>query len=221
MCRLACRGPHCGREGTPVREQDCVFFNLRQWRDLCRRCERQLPTARWEVQQLRGWPKRERSLCWRLGGCEAGQEPTVALHKRYHDVHQRPCRNLVGDGHGQATPRWRHAECTSTTHGPTGVPMWKAILQKTQLPRKMTYSEVMELRVGPDITDSKESGSLKAALLSLMGAGHPTSPTTPSLSRTSATSMFDVAAHPTVTRPCSNSTITRMGNLLPGVLGFS
>ena len=78
----------------------------------------------------------------------------------------------------------------------------------------------MELRVGPDITDFKTSGSLKATLLSLMGAGHPTSPTTPSLSRTSATSMFDVAAHPTVTRPCSQTTITGMGNLLPGVLGL-
>ncbi|CAE7631030.1 ARSB, partial [Symbiodinium sp. CCMP2456] len=38
----------------------------------------------------------------------------------------------------------------------TGVPMWKAILQKTQVPRKITYSEVMELRVGPDITDLKK-----------------------------------------------------------------
>ena len=102
----------------------------------------------------------------------------------------------------------------------TGVPMWKAILQKTQVPCKITYSEVMELRVGPDITDFKKSDSPKTTLLSLMGAGHPTSPTTPSLSRTSATSMFDVAAHPTVTRPCSHSTITGMGNLLPGVLGL-
>ena len=38
----------------------------------------------------------------------------------------------------------------------TGVPMWRAILEKSQVPRKITYSEVMELRVGPDITDFKK-----------------------------------------------------------------
>ncbi|CAE7610667.1 ARSB [Symbiodinium natans] len=38
----------------------------------------------------------------------------------------------------------------------TGVPMWRAIFEKTQVPRKITYSEVMELRVGANIVDLKK-----------------------------------------------------------------
>ena len=80
----------------------------------------------------------------------------------------------------------------------TGVPMWKAILQKSQVPCKITYSEVMELRVGPDITDFKKIWFTESStLISLMGTEHPTPPTTPSLSRTSDTSTFDLAALPT------------------------
>ena len=38
----------------------------------------------------------------------------------------------------------------------TGVPMWQAILYKTQVPRRISYSESMQLRVGPDISDFRK-----------------------------------------------------------------
>ncbi|CAE7694610.1 Arsb, partial [Symbiodinium pilosum] len=38
----------------------------------------------------------------------------------------------------------------------SGVPMWTAILYKKQVPRRITYSEVMELRVGRSIKDFKK-----------------------------------------------------------------